>query len=125
MKNRNALIGMIITTIVFAGLLLFGLTKVDPRTAQWTGFVFITIALLLFLWGLLGTLMLSVRRLYKRDRSIAVSLRQASFLSITVVLAIYLQRFELLTWWNVVILIVLVVLIEVFFIGKEETFTSS
>ena len=115
---------MFITTIIFAGLLLVGLMKVDPRTAQWTGFVFITIALALFLWALLGTLMLSGRRLYKRDRSAAVSLRQASFLSITVVLALYLQRFELLTWWNVLILIVIVVMIEVFFIGKEETFTS-
>jgi len=124
MQNKNPIIGMFITTIIFAGLLLVGLMKVDPRTAQWTGFVFITIALALFLWALLGTLMLSGRRLYKRDRSAAVSLRQASFLSITVVLALYLQRFELLTWWNVLILIVIVVMIEVFFIGKEETFTS-
>jgi len=120
MKNKNALIGMIITTLIFAVVLFIGLTKIDPRTAQWTGFFFITFALLLFLWGLIGTLMLCVRRLYKRDRSVAVSLRQASFLSIIVVLALYLQRFELLTWWNVGILILLVVLIEVFFIGKEE-----
>jgi len=111
---------MLLTAVIFAGLLLFGLMKVDPRTAQWTGFVFITAALLLFLWALLGTLMLSGRRLYKRDRPAAVSLRQASFLSIAVVLALYLQRFELLTWWNICILIVLVVLIEIFFIGKEE-----
>ncbi|PIP67023.1 MAG: hypothetical protein CO042_02920 [Parcubacteria group bacterium CG_4_9_14_0_2_um_filter_41_8] len=120
MKNKNALISMLLTAVIFAGLLLFGLMKVDPRTAQWTGFVFITAALLLFLWALLGTLMLSGRRLYKRDRPAAVSLRQASFLSIAVVLALYLQRFELLTWWNICILIVLVVLIEIFFIGKEE-----
>jgi len=120
MKNRNALIGTILTTIIFAGILFMGLTRVDPRTAQWTGFVFITFALLLFLWGLIGTILLSARRLYKRDKSAAVSLRQASFLSIVVVLALYLQRFELLTWWNVGILIILVVLIEVFFIGKEE-----
>ena len=120
MKNKNALISMLLTAVIFAGLLLFGLMKVDPRTAQWTGFVFITATLLLFLWALLGTLMLSGRRLYKRDRPAAVSLRQASFLSIAVVLALYLQRFELLTWWNICILIVLVVLIEIFFIGKEE-----
>jgi len=120
MKNKNALIGMIITTLIFALILFLGLTKIDPRTTQWTGFLFITVALLLFFWALIGTLMLSVRRLYKKDRSVAVSLRQASFLSIVVVLALYLQRFELLTWWNVAILIILVVLIEVFFIGKEE-----
>ena len=122
MKHKSALLGMIITTAIFAALLFMGLSKVDPRTAQWTGFVFVTVALLLFLWGLIGTFMLCARRLYKRDRSAAVSLRQASFLSIVVVLALYLQRFELLSWWDICILIVLVVLIEVFFIGKEEPY---
>ncbi|MBI2050892.1 MAG: hypothetical protein HYT31_03720 [Parcubacteria group bacterium] len=120
MEHKNAIIGMLVTTLVFAGLLFFGLTNVDPRSAAWTGFVFVTASLFLFLWGLLGTLMLATRRLRKKDRPVAVSLRQASFLSIVVVLALYLSRFELLTWWNAGILIIAVVLIEVFFIGKEE-----
>jgi len=120
MEHKNAIIGMLITTLVFAGLLFFGLTTVDPRTSQLTGFVFVTASLLLFLWGLLGTLMLAVRHIRKKDRPLAVSLRQASFLSTVVVLALYLSRFELLTWWNAAILVVAVVLIEVFFIGKEE-----
>ena len=64
--------------------------------------------------------MLAHKTFRKKDRSMAVIMRQASFLSLVVVLAMYLQRFELLTWWNVVVLIALVVLIEVFFIGKEE-----
>ena len=120
MKHRNALIGMVITTAVFAGLLFWGITSVNPRTSQWTGFVVVTVALLLFLWGLIGTIMLAHRTLRKKDRPVAVTLRQASFLSAVVVVALYLQRFNLLTWWNVIILIALVVLIEVFFIGKEE-----
>ncbi len=120
MEHKNAIIGMLVTTLTFAGLLFFGLTNVDPRTSQWTGFVFVTAALFLFLWGLFGTFMLATRRLRKKDRPVAVSLRQASFLSIVVVLALYLSRFELLTWWNAGMLIIAVVLIEVFFIGKEE-----
>lgn len=120
MEYKSGIIGMLVTTLIFAGLLFFGLMRVDPRTAAWTGIVFITTAMFLFVWGLLGTLMLSARRIRKKDRPMAVSLRQASFLSIVVVLALYLSRFELLTWWNVAILIVAVVLIEVFFIGKEE-----
>ncbi|MBI2636885.1 MAG: hypothetical protein HYW81_01690 [Parcubacteria group bacterium] len=120
MGHKSAILGMFLTTLIFAGLLFFGLTNVDPRSTAWTGFVFVTASLFLFLWGLLGTLMLATRRLRKKDRPIAVSLRQASFLSIVVVLALYLSRFELLTWWNVGVLIVAVVLVEVFFIGKEE-----
>ena len=120
MKNKSALVGMIITTAIFAVLLFMGLTQIDPRTAQWTGFVAITIALILFIWGLIGTFLLAHRSFRKKDRPVAVTMRQASFLSLVVVLALYLQRFELLTWWNVLVLIALVVLIEVFFIGKEE-----
>ncbi len=120
MQIKSAFIGMISTTFIFAGVLFIGLMRVDPRTAQWTGFVFITGALFLFMWGLIGTFLLSMRRLRKKDRPAAVSLRQASFLSIIVIIALYLQRFNLLTWWNSGLLIILVVLIEVFFISKEE-----
>jgi len=120
MQNKRALIGMAITTVLFAGLLFAGLVRVDPRTAQWTGFVFVTIAMILFLWAAIGAVLLAGRAIRKKDRAIAVSLRQSSFLSLVVVIALYLSRFSLLTWWNVAILIVLVVLIEVFFIGKEE-----
>lgn len=120
MGHKSVILGMFLTTLIFAGILFLGLTRVDPQTAQLTGFVFVTASLFLFLWGLLGTLMLAARRIRKKDRSVAVSLRQASFLSIVVVLALYLSRFELLTWWNAGVLVLAVVLIEVFFIGKEE-----
>ncbi|OJI06461.1 hypothetical protein BK004_03490 [bacterium CG10_46_32] len=125
MENKSGILGMFLTTLIFAGILFLGLSRIDPRTSQLTGFIFVTLALFLFVWALLGTCMLAVRRIRKKDRAIAVSLRQASFLSTVVVVALYLSRFELLTWWNTGILIVAVVLIEVFFIGKEETFTSS
>jgi len=77
MKNRNALIGMIITTAIFAGILFMGLASIDPRSAQWAGFAGVTAALLLFLWALIGTLMLSHRTFRKKDRPVAVTMRQA------------------------------------------------
>ncbi len=120
MQNKSALAGMVVTTVLFAALLMLGLLNVDPRTAHWLSFTLVTLSLLLFLWGLLGTTLLAARTFRKKDRPVAVSLRQASFLSLVMVLALYLQRFSLLTWWNVAILVILVVLIEVFFIGKEE-----
>lgn len=111
---------MVATTIVFGALLVLGLSKIDPLTAQWIGFAAITAALLLFFWGLLGTLLLSHRVWRKKNRPAALSLRQASFFSLLIVLALYLQRFELLTWWNVGVLVVMAVLLEIFFISREE-----
>ena len=111
---------MVIGTVVFAGLLVLGLSKIDPITTQWIGFAAITAALLLFFWGLLGTLLLSHRVWRKKNRAVALSLRQATFFSLLIVLALYLQRFELLTWWNVGVLVVMAVLLEIFFISREE-----
>ena len=120
MEHKKVIITMVISTIVFAALLLLGLAKVDPVTAQWIGFAAITAALFLFFWGLLGTLLLSHRVWRRKNRPLAISLRQATFFSLLIVLALYLQRFELLTWWNVGLLVTIAVLLEVFFISREE-----
>ena len=120
MQNKSALIGMAVTTVIFAGLLVLGLANIDPRTTQWIGFAAITAALLLFLWAAIGTVLLAHKAIRKKDRPAAVSLRQASFLSVVVVLSLYLSRFDLLTWWNVGVLVVLVVLVEVYYIGREQ-----
>jgi len=111
---------MAVTTVLFAAVLAVGLLHIDPRTGKWLGFVAVTASLLLFLFSATGTVFLAGRTFRKKDRPVAVSMRQASFLSLVVVLALYLSRFELLTWWNVAVLVVLVVLLEIYFIGKEE-----
>lgn len=121
MENKNTIIGFTILA-VFSGIVLFlGLTGLNPRTTHWLGLVFITVALFLFFWGLLGTVLLAHRAWRKKNRAAAASLRQASFFSIAIVLALYLARFNLLTWWNVVILVGILTFFEVFFMGKEQT----
>lgn len=120
MEHKKTIITMVVSTVVFALLLVLGLSKIDPITTQWIGFAAITAALLLFFWGLLGTLLLSHRAWRKKNRAVAVSLRQATFFSLLIVLALYLQRFELLTWWNVAVLVGIAVLLEIFFISREE-----
>ncbi len=120
MEHKKTITTMVISTVVFAGLLVLGLSKIDPITTQWIGFAAITAALFLFFWGLLGTLLLAHRVWRKKNRAVALSLRQATFFSLLIVLALYLQRFELLTWWNVGVLVVMAVLLEIFFISREE-----
>ena len=115
---------MFIITLVFAGLLGLSLIRIDPRTTQWIGLVAVTGALLLFFWSLFGTLLLAHRTWRKKNWGAAVSLRQASFFSILAVTALYLQKFDLLTWWNIGIMIAIVALLEIFFIGKERISTN-
>lgn len=111
---------MIITTFIFACVLLVALGNINPRTAQWTGFVLVTASIFLFVASFIGTFLLSLRRIRKKDKPLARSLRQASFFSIAVIVALYLQRFDLLSWWNMALLVGLVILIEIFFISKED-----
>lgn len=111
---------MFVITLVFAGLLGLSLVRIDPRTTQWIGLIAVTLSLLLFFWSLFGTLLLAHRSWRKKNLGLSVSLRQASFLSILLVAALYLQKFELLTWWNIGIMVAIVVLVEIFFIGKER-----
>jgi uncharacterized membrane protein len=120
MERKSSIITMSIITLIFFIFFLIGITRIDPRTAQLIGFVSVTVALLLFLWGFIGTFMLAQKTIRKKDFKVAVSLRQASFLSFVIVFALYLSRFDLLTWWNIFILIGIVAFLEVYFIGKEE-----
>ena len=114
---------MFAVTLVFAGLLALGLLKIDPRATQWIGFVAVTAALLLFFWSLFGALLLGHRTWRKKNLGVIVSLRQASFFSILVVVALYLQKFDLLSWWNIGIMVAIVALLEIYFIGKERETT--
>ncbi len=120
MENKKTVIAMFICTLIFGFFLAISLAQIDPRTALWLGFTAVTAALLLFLWGLIGTLILAHRVWRKKNKPAAVALRQASFFSSLVVIGLYLQRFELLTWWNVGFLIGAVVLLEMFFVGHER-----
>lgn len=120
MEHKKAIISMVVSLVIFSALLLLGLTRIDPRTTEWLGFAGVTTAMLVFMWSLIGTLLLAHRVWRRKNKPVAMSLRQASFFSILVVLALYLQRFELLTWWNVGLLVGIAVLLEMFFIGREE-----
>ena len=122
MKHKKVIFSLMASTVVLAALLFFGLSKIDPRSASVPAFAGITIAMLLFFWGLLGALLLSHRAWRRQNRPLAMSLRQASVFSILLVTALYMQRFELLTWWNIALMVAVAVLLEMFFIGNEERY---
>lgn len=120
MENKNTFIWLVVIFALSALVLSLGLIRLDPRATHWLGLIFITIAVLLFFWALIGALLLASRAWRKKNQQAAVSLRQASFVSIAVVLALYLARFNLLTWLNIIIMVAILVFLEIFFIGKEE-----
>ena len=97
---------------------------INPFSAGWVGFMFFYVTLIFALLGTFSLLGYLSHRLLKRDevanRHVSIASRQSVLLTILVVVALILQNFRLLMWWNVVILIVFTAFIELFFISYKK-----
>ena len=80
------------------------------------GLVFFYLALFLSLVGSLTLLGFTWRYFRRQDevlfRQISVSFRQAVWLSVIVIISLFLQVNGLLTWWNLLLLILTLSLLE-------------
>ena len=106
-------------TTVFAWLAwLIVVNYIDPETSGTWGLVFFYGSLFLSLAGTLSILSLLLRRLFHRRltggarRLVIKSFRQACLWSLAINLALALQSQSLLTWWMMIILLALFVLLE-------------
>lgn len=105
---------------------VFVVISTNPFEASGLGFVLFYITLLM---GLVGTLTLAglcyrVLVLKRHDvlmREVRISFRHAVLLSIIAVLALGLSAYGWLKWWAVLGLAVVMLLIEYFFLIKEES----
>ncbi len=120
MKTKSALGGMIILAFISGCALLASAGNIDPRTARWIGFVLVTFFIFLFMWSASGFFLILLCRAISKRSCVGVSLRRALFFSLAVVSGLYLQRFELLGWWNIALIVFLVIFIEIFFVSKED-----
>lgn len=126
-----SLIMILATILAWLGWSLV-IVNFSPEQAEVT--VFLLFYVLLFLAGL-GTfslLGLWSRKVFSRQKLIlrAVALkafRQGVILSAVVVTSLWLQALRVLTWWNILLLIVLAVVVELVFVvfSKELPKDSS
>ncbi len=100
------------------------LFRVNPLEASIAGFLMFYLSLLFASLGSLALLGLLVRRIFKKGelayRHVVISFRQAVFFSILIVGLLFLQSFRLLTWWNMVLLIFALTVLEFFFISYKR-----
>jgi|GEM_PF-1144331 len=120
MKNKKALFGTILFLFIFGICFFATLSNINPKTAGFFAFFVVTVLCFLFLWMAISVFFLVLRSFLKNSLPAQSTLRQSAFFSAITVAAMYLERYEYLNLLNIGLLIVLCVMIEIFFISKQE-----
>ena len=124
MTLRKYLIFLTIGTIFCWSTWILVIKYTNPDHSGWMGFTFFYLSLFVSLIGSLSIVGIVLRSLIKKEeliyKKIDVSSRQSIILSLLVIISLILQSQRLMTWWNFLILLVLVSLIEIFFISYRK-----
>ncbi|MFA6526176.1 MAG: hypothetical protein WCT26_02055 [Candidatus Buchananbacteria bacterium] len=101
------------------------LIEVDPTSSGWTGLLIFYGSLF---FSLLGSFFLSVlifRRLTNKIdleyKIVSASFRQSFFFALVIIGALFLQSKHFLTWWNIIILVLGIGILEYFFLSYKKT----
>lgn len=113
--------GTIVSWLAWGMVLIY----LNPETAGVTGFIFFYLSLFLGLTGSLTLLGFAWRYWRHRDevlfRHVSISFRQGVWLSLAVVISLWLKVNDLLTWWNLGLLIVGLTLLEFFWLSVRRS----
>jgi len=124
MTLKQYLILMTLTAI-FCWMIWFSvLYLIDPGVAGILGFIFFYLSLFLALAGTLSVLGLLLRMKFGKEeavfKTVITSFRQAMMLSLLLISSLFLKSKNLLTWWNVIFLVLAVVVLEFFFMSYNK-----
>lgn len=125
MTLRQYLLALTFGTFAAIAAVVIVIVSIDPVTAGRLSFLTLYITLGAALVGLL-TIIGTLWRVQKNASeevgdAVARSLRQAAFLTLLVLIALYLSAHGYLTIWTVLLLVALVTLVEFFFLAAKKT----
>ncbi len=109
----------------------FILFNVDPQTSGFWGIFLFYLSLFLSLTGTIFAVSSWLRNKRSAEeseyRAVSVSFRQSIFFSLAIVGVLFLQSKQFLTWWNLIILICGITLLEYLFLSlkKKESVSAS
>lgn len=96
---------------------------IDPYNSGFVGLASFYLILFLALLGTLSLLGFFIRFIFLKKsvlfRHIGISLRQAILFSTLISFSLLLQANRLFTWWNAILLILSLALLEFFFLARE------
>ncbi len=125
MLLKHYLIWMLVGTLISWVALGLVLTYINPEIASPTGLVLFYGSVFLSLGGSITLLGFLWRRLRYRDevlfRQVSTSFRQGLLLSLVVVATLFLQANRLLSWWNLLLLVGGLSLLEYFMLTIRQS----
>ncbi len=124
MTLRSYLTVMSILTLITWGIFLFVASTVDPYSTNWLGFVLFYAALFIALVGLITLIGFLIRFVILQQglafNLIKLSFRQSFILAAFIIFGLYLQAHNLLTWLNLVFLVGVFSILEIFLITNRN-----
>lgn len=124
MTLRNYLIGMLAGTLLCWLSFIMVIYSINPEQSGAIGLICFYISLFLSLIGTFSLLGFFLRSLLEKHeityRQLNISFRQGIFFSLLTVISLFMQANKILTWWNTILLIFLLTLLEFFFVAKRK-----
>lgn len=118
MNWQNYIRGLIISTLIFGGILL-GLTFFASPEKGAVTIIFYYVSLFFFIFGLIAIFGFLIRRWWMHNEmlfeNVKISIRQAALVSSFSASLLALSAMRLLTWWDGLILAISFLLIEMYF----------
>lgn len=110
-----------IATVLAWGAWIFVVARTDPATVGMAGLFVFYLALFTAVAGSATIIGLFVRRHEPdRFRAIGIAIRQGALTALAVIVAVFLQSRDLLTWLNLIFLVAALTLLELFVISLRN-----
>ena len=123
MTLRAYIWAMRLLFLVALGAFISLIVYADPETSGVAGKLAFYLTLGLVLSGCLSLVMLFVRRKTLGDsvaaQNTSLSLRQGMLLAILVITLLILQSFRMLVWWDGLLVVAGIFLVELYFLSKN------
>lgn len=128
MSLRALISILVLGTFLFLAAWLWTINQFDPQNGGAWVLVLFFVSLLGFLIGIFSLVFFYIRLrmkgIKKAAHSMPRSLRQATVLSMTAVTLLLLQAFQVLFWWNFLVVVLLALLIESYLLTTERESTD-
>jgi hypothetical protein len=125
MSLRLYLVGLMFSTIFCWACFVLILFYVNPDEAGFVGFLAFYLSLFFALTGTFSLIGFYLRVWLSRNeilfKHISPAFRQGFFLALILVISLVLQAFRILTWWDGLLLVGSVVLLEFYFMSRQTT----
>jgi hypothetical protein len=123
MTLRAYIWGMRIVTLLSLVALTAIIVFVDPQNSAWVGLVLFYLAAFFSLGGIFNLILLFIRRKLLGEKlateSVGLSFRQGIFLAVIILGLLALQSFRILVWWDALLVVAGIFLVELYFLSRE------